>query len=65
MSVTSDGNKTISGSYDCMVKVWNTDINSRYSDSVFNLHNLISTMYIIITCLKSYFMLIPIVDKST
>ena len=33
VAVTSDGNKTISGSHDCMVKVWNTDINSRYSNS--------------------------------
>ena len=30
VSVTSMGDKTISGSHDCTIKVWNTDVNSRY-----------------------------------
>lgn len=29
VAVTSKGDKAISGSYDCTIKVWNTDINSR------------------------------------
>ena len=40
VSVTSEGDKTISGSYDCMIKVWNTDINSRYSKPRIYMHTI-------------------------
>ena len=34
VSVASMGDKTVSGSYDSTIKIWNTDVNSRYYNTL-------------------------------
>ena len=42
VSVASTGDMTVSGSYDSTIKIWNTDVNSRYF--------MLNTMLLIIAC---------------